>query len=113
MLAADALFVPGSDDPQYTASKIYPYLLAQKPLLAIFHQQSTAVKVIRSCSSQSSVVTFPENNIKAKLQIREILNQWANFSTTKNLLDRKNFEEFTAKQMTRKQTAVFEAIVKQ
>ena len=113
LLAADALFVPGSDDPQYTASKIYPYLLAQKPLLAIFHQQSTAVKVIRSCSPQSSVVTFPENNIKAKLQIREILNQWVNFSTTKNLLDRKNFEEFTAKQMTRKQTAVFEAIVKQ
>ncbi|HKO19094.1 MAG TPA: hypothetical protein VJU82_09425, partial [Acidobacteriaceae bacterium] len=38
---ADALIVPGSDDPQYTASKIYPYILAKKPLLAIFHERSS------------------------------------------------------------------------
>ncbi len=37
LLDAEALFVPGSDDPGYTASKIYPYILAQKPLLAVFH----------------------------------------------------------------------------
>ncbi|HEX8490310.1 MAG TPA: glycosyltransferase, partial [Chthoniobacterales bacterium] len=28
---ADFLIVPGSEDPQYTASKIYPYILARKP----------------------------------------------------------------------------------
>ncbi len=111
LLAADALFVPGSDDPQYTASKIYPYLLAQKPMLAIFHVQSSAVKIIRSCAPQSVVITFPDAEDEARLQIRKTLNQWANFSTTKNLLNRKTFEEFTAKQMTRKQVDVFEAIV--
>jgi len=111
LLAADALFVPGSDDPQYTASKIYPYLLAQKPLLAIFHEQSSAVKIIRSCAPQSVVITFPDAENEARFQIRKTLNQWANFSTTKNLLNRKTFEEFTAKQMTRKQVDVFEAIV--
>lgn len=111
LLAADALFIPGSNDPQYTASKIYPYLLAQKPLLAIFHQQSPAVEVVRSCSQQSFMVTFPDEKTKTTFQVREILNQWANFSTTKNPLDRKTFKQFTAKQMTRKQTVVFEAIV--
>ncbi len=44
---ADALIVPGSNDPAYTASKIYPYLLAQRPLLAIFHQDSSVVELIR------------------------------------------------------------------
>jgi hypothetical protein len=44
---ADALVVPGSDDPAYTASKIYPYLLARKPLLAIFHGRSTVVDLFR------------------------------------------------------------------
>jgi hypothetical protein len=112
LLNADALFIPGSADPQYTASKIYPYLLAQKPLLAIFHQQSSAVNIIRSCSPQSSVITFPDKKAQAKLQIREILNQWAKFTTTKNPLNRKTFKEFTAKQMTRKQVSIFEAIVK-
>lgn len=112
LLAADALFIPGSKDPQYTASKIYPYLLAQKPLLAIFHQQSSAVNIIWTCSPQSSVVTFPDEKYKALSQIKETLNQWANFSTTKNPLDRKIFEEFTAKQMTRKQVEIFEAVLK-
>ena len=43
---ADALIVPGSDDPAYTASKIYPYLLAGRPLLAIFHANSSVVDLI-------------------------------------------------------------------
>lgn len=44
--AADALLVPGSDDPAYTASKIYPYLLARRPLLAIFHRDSSVVDLM-------------------------------------------------------------------
>ncbi len=47
LLAADALFIPGSDDPGYSPSKIYPYLLAQKPLLAIFHPTSPALKIMK------------------------------------------------------------------
>lgn len=43
---ANALFIPGSDDPQYTASKIYPYLLTQKPLLTIFNRESSAMKIL-------------------------------------------------------------------
>lgn len=48
LLDADALVVPGSNDPAYTASKIYPYLLAGKPLLAVFHENSSVVSLIRS-----------------------------------------------------------------
>jgi hypothetical protein len=43
---ADALFIPGSDDPQYTASKIFPYLLTNKPLLAIFNSKSSALNIL-------------------------------------------------------------------
>lgn len=44
--SADALIIPGSDDPAYTASKIYPYLLARRPLLAIFHRKSSVVDLL-------------------------------------------------------------------
>jgi hypothetical protein len=44
---ADALLAIGSDDPGYTASKIYPYLLARKPLLAVYHQDSSIISLIR------------------------------------------------------------------
>lgn len=50
LLESDALVVFGSDDPSYTASKIYPYLLARRPLLAIFHQQSSVVKLMKEVS---------------------------------------------------------------
>jgi hypothetical protein len=43
---ADALLLPGSDDPNYTASKIYPYLLLKKPVLNIFNSHSPALKVL-------------------------------------------------------------------
>lgn len=43
---ASALVVPGSDDPAYTASKIYPTLLALRPMLAIFHASSTVVSLV-------------------------------------------------------------------
>lgn len=44
---ADALFIPGSDDPKYTASKIFPYLLAKKPVLAIFNAASSAIPIMQ------------------------------------------------------------------
>jgi len=45
LLHADALLIPGSDDPAYTASKIFPYLSVNKPLLALIHPQSPAWQV--------------------------------------------------------------------
>ena len=35
--AAEALIVPGSDDPAYVPSKLAPYLLTRKPILGLFH----------------------------------------------------------------------------
>jgi hypothetical protein len=43
---ADALLLTGSDDPKYTASKIYPYMLLKKSVLSIFNSQSPALKVL-------------------------------------------------------------------
>lgn len=42
------LFVPGSTDTNYTASKIFPYILARKPLIAIFHTKSSVIKILKS-----------------------------------------------------------------
>jgi hypothetical protein len=42
MLAADALLLLGSDDPGYTPSKIAPYFLAGRPVLAFVPAGSTA-----------------------------------------------------------------------
>lgn len=71
LLDADALVIPGSDDPGYTASKIYPYLLAGKPLLAVFHEQSSVVDLIRKVGG-GTVIPFNtgerEDSIAARIE---------------------------------------------
>ena len=37
----------GSNDPSYTASKIYPYLLARKPFLAVYHKLSPVINLFQ------------------------------------------------------------------
>jgi hypothetical protein len=39
----------GSDEPHYTASKIYPALLSGRPSLAVFHKSSSAYDILSKC----------------------------------------------------------------
>ena len=60
LLDAHALIVPGSDDPAYTASKIYPYLLADRPMLAIFHRESSVTSLMKEVGG-GSIATFDDS----------------------------------------------------
>jgi glycosyl transferase family 4 len=57
LLDSDGVVMIGSDAPHYTASKLFPYVLAKKPLLAIFHQESSVVG-IAAHTRAGQVVTF-------------------------------------------------------
>ncbi len=109
---ADFLLVPGSDDPQYTASKIYPYILARKPLLAVFHEMSSVVSVLRQTRA-GEVVTFSEKSDLAAVSA-EVGRVW------RRLLERipfppatdwEAFQPFTAKEMTRKLCTFFDGVM--
>jgi hypothetical protein len=41
-----AIFMIGSDEPHYTASKIYPGLLSGTPFLGLFHKASSAYEIL-------------------------------------------------------------------
>jgi hypothetical protein len=38
----------GSDEPHYTASKIYPALMSGRPFLSLFHRASSAHAILRA-----------------------------------------------------------------
>ena len=44
---ADALVVLGSNDPSYSASKVFPYLFARRPLLTLVHESSLMLELAR------------------------------------------------------------------
>jgi hypothetical protein len=59
MLAADALLLLGSDDPGYTPSKIAPYFLADRPVLALVPAGSAAEKRVAELSF-ARIVSWPD-----------------------------------------------------
>jgi len=52
---ASGILLLGSTEPHYTASKLYPALLAARPLLAAFHRDSSVVGVLRRAAREPSV----------------------------------------------------------
>jgi hypothetical protein len=52
---ASGILLLGSSERHYTASKLYPALLAQRPLLALFHDASSVVSILRAAAAEPSV----------------------------------------------------------
>jgi hypothetical protein len=52
---ASAILLLGSSEPHYTASKLYPALLARRPILALFHDASSVVSILRSIGAEPTV----------------------------------------------------------
>lgn len=109
---ADLLFVPGSDDPEYTPSKIYPYLLAKKPILAILNEKSSAVDIVRRCSPQSLIHIFSNDRTQddASFTAQKLLTFTKNIPKEINL-NREAFAEYSAREMTGKQVQLFDQVL--
>src|SRR3954469_2379911 len=52
---ASGILLLGSSEPHYTASKLYPALLAKRPLLALFHAASSVVSILRTIGGEPTV----------------------------------------------------------
>jgi len=105
---ADLLVVPGSTDTNYTASKIYPYILAKRPLIAVFNKNST-VNTILNKTKAGKLVSFNNDD-----KVEDIGTDF--YKTVSEDLKRlpfvpdTNWEEFapySAKEATQKQVDYF------
>jgi hypothetical protein len=109
--AADILLVAGSDDPQYTASKLYPYLQTGRPIIAILHRESSGVKILRECLPHEPVFTFPGNKERTIRDIKQYLEFIIQHPGYQPFLNQSAFEPYTAKQMAKKQTELFNEVI--
>ncbi|MDF1658881.1 MAG: hypothetical protein P1U58_14795 [Verrucomicrobiales bacterium] len=69
---ANLLIVPGSDDPGYSASKIFPYILSDTPTLGVFHEDSSVIKISKEAGG-SLTIPFSSNCATAKIADRILL----------------------------------------
>ena len=108
LITADGLIIIGSNDSSYTASKLYPYILAKKQLLGIFNEMSSAAKIMTDCNA-GDLITFNDNQNEAY----EILHRYI-VSVKKQLATSTNFtafEPYTASSMTKSQVELFNKVL--
>lgn len=109
---ASFLLVPGSLHRHYTASKIYPYILADKPLMALFHEDSQAGEVLRQTQA-GKVVTF-SSTCSVTQMIPTLVARWAEMLRrypAKPRTDWTAFSRYTARELTRQQCLLFDHII--
>jgi len=107
LLQANALFIPGSDDPQYTASKIYPYLLTQKPLLAIFNGKSSAISILREYGVKH---VYDYENVR-ETNINDFFSKLNNSDPEPPLYNQEAINKYSAQQMTVNQCRLFNQVL--
>jgi hypothetical protein len=110
LLQADGLIIPGSDDPAYTASKIYPYLLTQRHIFGMFHRDSSAGYIINQC--KGGRVIFTDADISSVgIALEEYLELL--LQENRNIhFDYEAFREYTSKQMVVKQVELFNSVLR-
>ena len=102
---SDAVFILGSTEPHYTPSKVYQAVLSAKPIFAVLHKDSSAVKVIedthvgivRKFDGESDVINIANNFANDLISFLKFFKAF-----TPSQVDHKQFQEFSAFSVTEK-----------
>ncbi len=92
----------GSTEPHYTASKIFQVILSKRPVFAIFHKLSTAIKILENANADTYLIRY--NEFQSTTSFEEIILQ--NLESFMKLKrgwnpDLKNIEQYSAKHSAR------------
>jgi hypothetical protein len=112
LVDSDAILLIGSDDPSYTASKLYPCILARKPIFAIFHQQSSIVDILRQCQT-GQVSVFNCDTPDSELTTQVLVQLRTLIETPKGIqpfINWSAFQPYTARAMTQKLCSIFDYV---
>lgn len=106
---APFLCMIGSDDPQYSPSKVYPYILARRPIVAVLHESSPVADVIRNTHA-GVVVTF-RDRADIDAPAAELARLWpcvVNHLVDAPAIDWSAFAPYTARTLTGRQCELFD-----
>jgi len=112
LIQSDDLLALGSDEPHYTASRIFPKLLARRPLLALYH---TASSVCSIAAGAEGVVVITHDHTRPPQsrasQIADLLGQWLERGRGTDLPARDGLlTEYLSENIARGFAAVFDRV---
>jgi hypothetical protein len=106
-----AVLVIGSDDPGYSPSKVFPCVLSRRPILAVLHRESSACDLIERCRA-GEVVRFDAAMSAEEVAVEvapALARALARPAGAAPDTEWGAFAPYTAREMTRRQCAVFDA----
>jgi hypothetical protein len=112
-LDSHALAILGSDAPHYTASKVFPYILARKPLLPVFHEESSVIQILKETNA-GEVITFnsqspPDTKVREiSDRLERLLNLPERFEPHTDWVA---FEQYTTRAMAGRLAASFDKAI--
>lgn len=111
---ADGLLLTGSNDPTYSASKLFPYLAAKRPLLVLAHEKSLMFETARAQGVSTAYgfdATWEEPERQSAL-IRLIQRQWfAPEDLHPVYPDETHLARYSASGMSKRLAAIFDSAV--
>ena len=108
---ADFLLIVGSDDPAYVPSKICPYLLAGRPIVAIVHEASPLARLLRDAGAEVVVTFKPGQSVDADAA-GELIRQWSRLLQRPSAAPSRRIVP-SAREMTARQCAFFDRVIDQ
>jgi len=109
IMTADALLTIGSDEPTYTASKLYPYLLTNKPLLAIFNSGSPALDILKEYDAKYAYSYDTSADIESKIEA--FLKKLAEGELGEQQYNPAAVKKYAAENMAKRQCDLFNRVV--
>ncbi len=114
MLDSDALCLVGSDEPHYTASKVFPYMISGRPLLAIFHEASSVTRILNE-QNRGRLVSFSSRE-PAISRVDEIFQKLADLislpAANAASIGVNGTDSYSTRAMTRRLARAFDQAVK-
>jgi hypothetical protein len=110
---ADFLIVLGSDDAQYSPSKVYPYLLAGRPIVSILHEDSPVVDLMRraGCGPVTTFRTDADVRMAAAQLVPQLRDLLPTLPRTCNAASAVT-HAFSARELTRGQCDLFDRVLR-
>jgi hypothetical protein len=110
---AAALLLLGSSEPHYTPSKVFPAILARRPILACYHADSSVLDLLRDPALDARIFTFDDGE-PLDAQVDRIADALARIACSKWVADgaaRPTLEPWSARALTGQLARVLDTVV--
>jgi hypothetical protein len=108
LLHANILFIPGSTDAGYNASKIYNNIFTNKPIFSIFNEKSLVKKAIDDAGAGIAVGVNEQDTIEQMTEkIKAVMPEFEQLHLRNSLTKTEALQDYVARAMVIKQVSFF------